>query len=182
MRVSQDLLALSWAPIATLLGVLCLEKSAMSLFTSLSPGIPVSPANSKEQKRLKLEQTVLEHTRSIVRTGLSQRALMVKAQPSLWPGWERAQGRLKKSHYAPLGSAGCSSALTDPSLSTGPSLILSQRKATPAQLCQRAALPWPSPFFKLRARARRPDSMSGLCCTEHGLEWQEMSAAWKTSG
>lgn len=24
--------------------------------------------------------------------------------------------------------------------------------------------------------------MSGICCREHGLDWQEMSTAWKTSG
>lgn len=45
---------------------------------------------------------------------------MVRAQPSLWPGWDRAQDRRKKGHYAPPGSADCSPTLATPSLSSKP--------------------------------------------------------------
>lgn len=43
----------------------------------------------------------------------------------------------------------------------------------PARLYQREALLWS--LFKLRAKARRPDFTSGICCREHGLDWQEVS-------
>lgn len=52
----------------------------------------------------------------------------------------------------------------------------------PAPLYQRETLVWPSLLFKVRAKARRPDFMSGTCCREHGLDWQEVSTARKTSG
>lgn len=45
-----------------------------------------------------------------------------------------------KGHYAPLGPAGCSSALTGPLLLKKPSVIPSQRKALPVQLRQKGSL------------------------------------------
>lgn len=139
-------------------------------------GVLVSPANSKEQKRLKLGQNILEHTKYC--EGWAEPTGPHGQSPAKSLAWMgRSPGQEKEGSLCSPGVC-----WLQPRSHKPPRCPPSQRKAMPAPLYQREALVWLSLLFKVRAKARRPGFISGTCCREHGLDWQEVSTARKTSG